>query len=75
LREDEALIRGLELFGIGKWKKINYYELSGFTEQEVELRTCLLLGVFDISQYESEKMTRKRINEIRLNHGLPAINV
>ena len=70
-REDEALIRGLELFGIGKWNKIKFYELSNYNEIEIELRTNILLGVKDLSHLDGRKLKKEEVNAERKKNGLP----
>lgn len=47
--DNEALVRGLKKHPVGEWKRINQEEFAGKKyETELELRTCLLLGINDL---------------------------
>src|SRR4051794_3418962 len=60
-REDEALIRGLEICGVGKWNKIKFYELDNYSEVEIEMRTSILLGVDTVDHLHGKKLKREDI--------------
>ena len=72
-KEDEALIRGLEVFGVGKWQKIKFYELDNYNEIEVELRANILFGSKDLSHLAGKKLTRENVNAERKKNGLPPL--
>eukprot|EP01016_Furgasonia_blochmanni_P022489 TRINITY_DN24481_c0_g1_i1.p2 TRINITY_DN24481_c0_g1~~TRINITY_DN24481_c0_g1_i1.p2 ORF type:complete len:202 (+),score=29.15 TRINITY_DN24481_c0_g1_i1:60-608(+) len=64
-KEDEALKRGLHVFGVGKWSKIKYFELKNYTEVELELRTCILLGTSDLTPYMGKRIEPEEIETDR----------
>nr|7YI8_D Chain D, Transmembrane protein, putative [Tetrahymena thermophila SB210]7YI9_D Chain D, Transmembrane protein, putative [Tetrahymena thermophila SB210] len=62
----KALQRGIELFGVGNWKEINYDEFSGKANiVELELRTCMILGINDITEYYGKKISEEEQEEIK----------
>jgi len=69
-KEDEALIRGLELFGLGNWKDIKFYELDNYTEIEIELRASILLGTKNLKHLKGKNLKKEDINAERKKNGL-----
>ncbi|KAL4472034.1 hypothetical protein ABPG72_007083 [Tetrahymena utriculariae] len=66
LLNQKALQRGIELFGVGNWKEINHFEFSDKANiVELELRTCMILGINDITEYYGEKISEEEQEEIK----------
>ncbi|KRX01312.1 hypothetical protein PPERSA_11759 [Pseudocohnilembus persalinus] len=67
-QKEKSLLRGLEIFGVGEWKDIKYFEFDQHnktSEVELELRTCILLGVTNIKEYMGKRFTKQEIAEIK----------
>jgi hypothetical protein len=48
-----------KILGVGNWKNMSKGELKNVSEIELELRTCLTLGISEINQYNGQKFTKK----------------
>ena len=64
-KHQEALLRGLDLFGVGQWKDIMEYELQGFGVIEIELRVCLTLRTNNLTKYMGKKLKATDIAQIQ----------
>ena len=49
--ERELLYKGLERFGVGKWREIGAELLPGWDDQNLRIRACKLLGTQSLVRY------------------------
>lgn len=52
LEDQQKLLMGLQEKGVGKFEEIQAEYFPSKTAIELRLRTCLVLGVYDLSEYE-----------------------
>ena len=62
--DQDMLLQGIEMYGIGSYEKINKNLLPMKSVIEIRLRTCMLLGVHNLEELIGFKDTSK-IAEIR----------
>ncbi|KAM3146680.1 hypothetical protein pb186bvf_001210 [Paramecium bursaria] len=58
------LFKHLENDGVGNWKHMIRNQLELTTEIELELRTCLLFKISDLTDYMGKKYTKDQIEKI-----------
>eukprot|EP00878_Enallax_costatus_P012768 GHUV01013332.1.p1 GENE.GHUV01013332.1~~GHUV01013332.1.p1 ORF type:complete len:206 (+),score=55.18 GHUV01013332.1:187-804(+) len=56
--EREQLYRGLEKYGVGKWRDIGDDLLHGWDDHNIRVKTAKLLGCQNLSWYHGRKFTK-----------------
>lgn len=68
--ERDALYKGLEKFGVGKWKEIiqEYPELRRYDDQFIRVKTARLLGTQSLARHVNWKGNRAAVDAEREKH-------
>jgi hypothetical protein len=71
--EREQLYKGLEQYGVGKWKQMAGDMLKGWDDTTIRLKTARLLGCQNLSRYHGRCFTRAQVEaELAANKQLGA---
>lgn len=60
--EKEALYKGLEKYGVGKWREIGAEFLQGWEDQQIRIRASRLLGSQSLVRYVAWKGNKEAVD-------------
>lgn len=71
--EREQLYRGLEKYGVGKWRDMAQDMLKGWDDNNIRLKAAKLLGCQNLSRYYGRCFSRRQVEaELEANKQLGA---
>eukprot|EP00924_Labyrinthula_sp_SR-Ha-C_P005123 maker-scaffold_1-snap-gene-22.63-mRNA-1 protein AED:0.00 eAED:0.00 QI:71/1/1/1/0/0/2/101/144 len=64
-KNHEKLVKGIEKYGIGSWKKIKENLLPDWSETVLMIRTIQLIGKQNLTEYVGKKFTEEQLEAER----------